>query len=144
MSILDNIGKKVTETAKTAAKRSGDIVEVTRLNMNIAAEEDKIKRVYNDIGKAVYKDYLLGKEVCESAREFCEKINGMEKSIEQMKEKILELRNIKVCPECGMELQIEMAFCHRCGVKQEVEDQENKPEEENADEEKTVSEEDIV
>ena len=43
MSVLDNFTRKVSDTAKAAAKKSGNVVELTRLNMNIGAEEEKIK-----------------------------------------------------------------------------------------------------
>ena len=44
MSVLENFTKKVTETAKAAAKKSGDIVEVTKLSVAINTEEDKIEQ----------------------------------------------------------------------------------------------------
>lgn len=132
MSIFDNIGKKVSETAKTAAKRSGDIVEATKLNISIATEEDKIKRVYSEIGKVIYKSYAAGEEVPQSVKEYCDKIKSIEKNIEDMKQKILELRDVKACPECKTELHVDMAYCHKCGAKQEI--SERKAEEEKSKE----------
>lgn len=119
MSVLDNFTKRVTDTAKAAAKKSGSVVEVTRLNMNINAEEEKVRKVYSDMGKQLYEDYTEGKSVGDKILEHCVKIDEIIKSIDEMREKILELRNVKACPNCGMELDIEMEYCYKCGRKQD-------------------------
>jgi len=119
MAVLENITKAVAETAKAAAKKSSDIVEGTRLNINIGAEEEKIRKVQADMGKAIYETFKSGGEISESLKEYCERIQGIEKNIEDMKQKILEMKNIKVCPTCSEELDIDMAYCFKCGQKQE-------------------------
>ena len=120
MSVLDNITRKVTDTAKAAAKMSGNVVEVTRLNMSINAEEEKIRKIYTEMGKQLYEDYAEGKIVGEKLMEHCTKIDEIIGSIDDMREKILELRNVKACPNCGMELDVDMVYCYKCGKKQEI------------------------
>lgn len=143
MSVFENLTKKVTETAKAAARKSGDIVEVTKLNMNISSEEDKIKKVYTDIGKTVYESFDKGEEIPDNFKELCEKVRVHFKNIEEMKEKILELKSVKICPSCEAELDADVAFCPKCGTKQEMpkKEEENKEDdkkdEDNEEEEKT-------
>lgn len=120
MSVFDNITKRVTDTAKAAAKKSGSMVEVTRLNINIGAEEEKIKKIYTEMGKMLYDDYSEGKITGDEIAGLCGKIDAINGSIEDMKEKILELRNVKACQGCGLELEMEMDFCYKCGRKQEL------------------------
>ena len=50
MSFFENLGKKVGEAAQAAARKSSEIVEVTN-NASINAEEDKIQKLYSEIGK---------------------------------------------------------------------------------------------
>lgn len=119
VSVLDNITKRVTDTAKAAAKKSGSVVEVTKLNMNINAEEEKVRKIYSDIGKQLYEDYTEGKIVGEKLLDYCTRIDEIIGNIDEMREKILELRNVKACPNCGMELDIEMVYCYKCGRRQE-------------------------
>ena len=119
MSVLDNITRRVSDTAKAAAKKSGSVVEVTKLNMNISTEEEKIRKIYNDIGKQLYEDYAEGKIVGEKLLEFCTRIDEILANINEMRLKILELRNVKACLNCGMELDLEMEYCYKCGRKQE-------------------------
>ena len=119
MSVLDSITKKVSDTAKAAAKISGSVVEITKLNMCINAEEEKIRKLYTEIGKQLYEDYTDGKAVSEELLRKCVKIDEIFENIADMKDKILELRNVKACPNCGTILDIEMEYCHKCGKKQE-------------------------
>jgi ribosomal protein S27AE len=123
VSVLDNITKKVTDTAKAAAKLSGSVVEVTRLNMSINAEEEKVRKIYTEMGKQVYEDYNEGKLVGEKLLEKCVKIDEIIANIDAMKEKILELKNVKACPNCGLVLAIDMEYCYKCGKKQEMQEQ---------------------
>lgn len=120
MTVFENFTKKVTETAKAAAKKSSELVEVTKLNMSIGTEENKIEKAYAEIGKLVYKAYSEGENVGDTFKEYCEKIEASEEAIKGCKQKILELKNIKVCPSCGVELEMDILFCPKCGTKQEV------------------------
>jgi|LSQX01.3.fsa_nt_gb ribosomal protein S27AE len=125
MSVLDNITRKVTDTAKAAAKRSGSVVEVTKLNMSINTEEEKVRKLYTEMGRQLYEDYNEGKMVGDKLLEKCEKIDEIIGNIDMMREKILELKNVKACPNCGMVLAIDMEYCYKCGRKQEDIDQES-------------------
>ena len=103
VSVLDNITRKVTDTAKAAAKKSGSVVEITKLNLSISAEEEKIRKIYTEMGKQLYEDYIEGKMPGEKLLAQCVKIDEIIKGINEMRDKILELKNIKACPNCGME-----------------------------------------
>lgn len=118
MSILDNITDKVTKTAKAAAKKSGDIVEVTKLNISIGAEEDKIEKLYKQIGKEVFNKYQDIEQIPVDIKSYCEEIQKHMENIAQMRNKINELRKIKYCPSCNHEIDYDALYCPKCGAKQ--------------------------
>lgn len=120
MSVLENLTKKVAETAKAAAKKSGDIVEVTKLSVSISTEEDKVEKEYANIGKIVYQSLENDTDVEEAVKECCERIKNYLKNIEGIKQKIQELKNVKTCANCKAELDMEVAYCPKCGTKQEI------------------------
>lgn len=142
MSVLDNITKRVTDTAKAAAKKSGSVVEITRLNMSISAEEEKIRKIYTEMGKQLYEDYIEGKIPGEKLLAQCVKIDEIMKGINEMRDKILELKNIKACPNCGMELDVEMEYCYKCGKKQEEPQMDEIVEQADPDREESLSDKD--
>lgn len=121
MPFLDNISKKVGDAAKTAAKKSGEIVEVTKLNRSISLNEEKINKLYVEIGKAFYLKHENGDSLeGDDLAAWCNQISELNKEIESFKEKILELKNIRICPNCKSEVGPDILFCPKCGTKLEI------------------------
>ncbi|NLC67640.1 MAG: zinc ribbon domain-containing protein [Clostridiaceae bacterium] len=122
MSLFEQISKKVGEAAQVAAKKSGELVEIAKLNMNIVAEEDKIKNIYLKIGENTYAKYRSGNEIDADFIADCEKIMEYQKVLDGLKAKIREIKNMKLCTSCGEEVQDNALFCPKCGAKLEKTD----------------------
>lgn len=120
MAFFKDITKKVTETAKVAAKKSSGLVETTKLNMNISSEEDKIQKIFSKIGQMIFDDFERGEEIQEEFKDHCRKVLEIKENINNMKGQIMRLKNTKICPSCGAELEQEVSFCPKCGAKQEM------------------------
>jgi predicted nucleic acid-binding Zn ribbon protein len=116
MAFLENLGK----AAQAAAKKSGELVEVTKLNVNINSEEDKIQKLYTQIGKSVFERYSATGEVSDEIRETCEAITVHEQNIKGLRDKIAEVKGTKQCIGCGTEMEKTQVFCSKCGAKNEV------------------------
>ena len=116
MAFLENLGK----AAQAAAKKSGELVEVTKLNVNINSEEDKIQKLYTQIGKSVYERYSASGEVSDDIRETCEAITVHEQNIKGLRDKIAEVKGTKQCIGCGAEMEKTQVFCSKCGTKNEL------------------------
>ena len=119
MSIFDNLGKKIGETAQAAQKKANETIEITKLNKSISNEEDKIEKIYLALGKKLYGLYAEGQDVGDNFEPECEEISVYEDNIKDLKNKILELKNIKLCPNCGAEMEEGTLFCAKCGTKVE-------------------------
>lgn len=120
MDSLSKLAKSVGDGAKTAVKKSEDMVEVAKLNKSITSEEDRIKIAYIEMGKIIYSKYEKNEIVDEELIEFCHKIDEFNKNISSLKEQIAEIKNVRICKSCGAELDPASEFCVKCGFKQEV------------------------
>ena len=118
-TFFENLGKKAKEAAQAAAKKSSDLVEVTKLNMNISSEEEKIQKKYLEIGRKIYEEYNGRDNAPEDLTEMFNGINEHMENIEKIRKKIMEIKKIKKCTQCGAELLADAAFCAKCGAKQE-------------------------
>lgn len=118
MSVFDKITNKVSDTAKAAAKKSGELVEVTKLNAAINQENEKISKAYQAIGKLIFVKYTNGEECPQYVISKCEEINEINISIKGLKERVNELKNIKLCKNCYAEIDHDVIFCPSCGMKQ--------------------------
>lgn len=120
MNILDNISKKVTEVAQVAAKKSGEVVEITKLNISINTEEDKIQKLYEEIGRIIYSYFKSQENVPDELKEICSQIHQSETNIKNYKKRILEIKSLKSCVSCGAELERGVKFCPQCGARQQT------------------------
>ncbi|NLK88247.1 MAG: zinc-ribbon domain-containing protein [Clostridiaceae bacterium] len=120
MAFLENLGKKIGETAQAAAKKSSELVETTKLNASINAEEEKIHRLYSQMGKTAYQHFSETGTTEEYLREACEQIVAHEQNIKELREKIAEVKGIKSCVGCGAEMERSQVFCSKCGAKNEI------------------------
>ena len=120
MAFLENLGKKVGEAAQAAAKKSGELVEVTKLNVNINSEEDKIQKLYAQIGKVVFEKYNASGIAEDDVQEACENIKVHEQNIRTLRDKISEVKGTKQCVGCGADMDKDQIFCSKCGAKNEA------------------------
>ena len=56
--VLDDIGRVISGAADTVSRKTGELVELTRLKNQIFNLEREIKRDYADLGKMIYEQYL--------------------------------------------------------------------------------------
>jgi len=120
MAFLENLGKRVGEAAQAVSKKSSELVEITKLNVNISSEEDKIQKLYSQIGKLVYEKYVSTGAVDNELKELCETISGHEETIKGLREKIMQIKGTRQCINCGTEMERNQIFCSKCGTKNEL------------------------
>lgn len=115
MGFFDKITDIVSSTGKELNKKAKDLVSVSKLEGQIAGEEDKISAAYAKIGEMYYqahKDETGGPLV-----ELCQEITTAHQTIDQLKKELEKLKGLQRCPVCGNSVSIEAAFCPSCGSK---------------------------
>jgi len=111
MAFLDDVKK----FGKNISDKGKDAIGTAKLNSQINAEKDKIKELFTKIGEQVFAAYQAGTE--KGYRESCAQIVESEAKIQELKNKILEIKDEASCPKCGTEVGKEVAFCPKCGEK---------------------------
>ncbi len=115
MTVFDELKSKVTETAKTAMQKSNEFVEVTKLSISVSDANTRVDRLLRDIGKMIYIQHLDGESLDNDITKKCNEADLIYEQIKELKEKIAELKKIKVCPHCDNENQTDALFCSKCG-----------------------------
>lgn len=125
MVVLENVGKIINDVAQVVAKKSGEMIEVTRLNLSINAEEDRMQEIYEEIGIEIYEGFKRGFNwkdgISDKVKNLCSELESREKIIEEIKEGILKIKEMKVCSNCGSEVEKVALFCPKCGANQKTE-----------------------
>ena len=77
--------EKLNAFAKTAADKTNELVEDTRLKTQILHDEKSIRELEAKIGAYYYKKFAAGEAVDEAASEYCTAISVHKANIEEKK-----------------------------------------------------------
>lgn len=91
-SLAKKTGETIVDLAKILGKESWKLARIGVLKAEILSSEGSIRDLYRDIGERAYNLYKEGKEINkESFLEFFNKIDNLNKIIEEKKEEIKKI-----------------------------------------------------
>ena len=117
MSTWDDIFSKAKDIADYAGKKTGDMVEISKLKLQISQLNSDIKHIYVKLGNAVYtmkKGDFENPELVDSLTEEIDLLVG--KRIE-LEKKLAAAKKMVHCSACGHNNPAGSAYCLRCGNK---------------------------
>jgi hypothetical protein len=127
----DKLKKGAKKVTKQVVRKTNDAVSQTKINFAINETESKVTEIYENMGRNIYREYLKSGEAEESMIESCIQIDKLFEEIDDLKEKIAELKQSVKCTECGEYNKNGAAYCSTCGAQLNTEqDSDDKPEEE--------------
>ncbi len=115
MSWFDKIKESASKATKIAKVKSGEIYEVTKLNLSVNECEAKIEKMFKNAGVLCYRDFESGVELSEDIKLIMEDIDNKYKEIEALKARINEIKSVLTCPSCGASNTNDAKFCNACG-----------------------------
>ncbi len=134
MAFFDSLGK----IAKTAADKTGDLVETGRLSAKISSQNSNIEKVKSKIGDYVWSQFEAGIQFDEQINALCAEIKGYTSIIDETKAEIaaikekdekaesieyrpepsnMDEKSFVFCSECGKQNNLGDKFCQGCGNK---------------------------
>lgn len=114
MDFFSKLGDTISATGKDVSKKARDLTGLAKLNMDIRAKEEYILRQYQEIGRQYFQQHS---EDAEPQFPEIALIKEALEEIEVLKSEITDLKGLKKCPACGAALNIDDAFCNKCGAK---------------------------
>lgn len=102
--------QKVFKTSKT-------IFKSTKLSMELASQESRLKAIYMDIGKKVHEIYSYGGSLGKFFDEKYTELKDCELLIDSLRKELDAAKGTKTCPKCGKTTQTTAGFCPKCGFK---------------------------
>lgn len=119
----------LTDTFAKAAKdltgRAETIYETQKLKNKISGEKRQIEKAMADLGRIVYRRYQEGISVEEAEDAICVQIDERYQQIKRLKKEAEELKEQRVCPNCGSSVGKNDAFCSKCGASCPVPEEED-------------------
>ena len=115
--LADRTEEVTSRAVDAAGKKATDMVESTRINMKIYDLNADVDRLYREIGKMLYDTHLGEMADQELVQEKLEKLDEKHREIEELREKLNDLKSAAKCPVCGKECKAGDTFCSECGAK---------------------------
>jgi len=137
MALLD----KLNTIAKNVGEKTGDAIEITKLNAKIASEKSAMTELYKQLGEKIYEKYTQGAYQSEDMAALFAAVDARKAGIAEAEGKILAIREENqakaqaaaevqpaentapagaVCPNCGANAAEGVKFCDQCGTRIEV------------------------
>lgn len=87
------VAQSAKEGTASVAKKSNELIEVSKLTLCINSEEAKTKDFYAEIGKKVYAKYENGVYIDPDVVDECEHIRELKSNVNYMKAKIQKVKD---------------------------------------------------
>ncbi len=120
MDFMENMKNVVADTAQTVAKKTGELIESSKIKYAIFDLKTDIKKLFSQIGETYYKNQKNGVQEEETLQELCDLIEAKYAKIETLTAKLEDVKNEAKCPTCGRICDAELNYCPFCGAEMAV------------------------
>ena len=126
---LDEIKDVAKDFADKAVTKTGEVVEVSKLRLELSKQQGRLRGLYQRLGSSVYsmkeKDY----EDPDLIDNLCQDIKENLKIQKKLQGQIAALKKMSVCSVCGSRNPMDSIYCNQCGSRLKQEFQQNAKEE---------------
>ncbi len=117
MGLFEDAVLSAKNAVNVAGKKTGDLVEISKLKLAAAELESKIRGAYEALGRSVYTAAKEEADATAVIKEKSEQIDSLTADLTALQEKIAALRAEKKCSACGTINPQDADYCKKCGAK---------------------------
>ncbi len=112
---MEKFFSDLKNTVNSAVKKSGELVELTKLKVAIADSKNAIKNRYASLGELAYLAAKGEENPASDAETLVAEIDELKATLNEQEAKAAELAKKKICSKCGKAVSDDAAFCPACG-----------------------------
>lgn len=113
--IFEMAKQYIDKAAQTVSNKSNEIVEKTKCKSAIASTEEQVTKAYAEIGRYYYESHLSGELFEGFVADKCASIDELKQKLEELKLRLAQLNDQKLCPKCGEKCVESAVYCSKCG-----------------------------
>lgn len=114
MDFFNKIGGSIQNVGKEVTKKTKDLSGTVSLSAQIKESENNLEKVYRVIGEKYYA--LYKEEAVSRFTEETDEIIKIQEKLEKDKEQLRALKGLKLCSNCGAEVDVSCVHCPMCGT----------------------------
>lgn len=114
--MFDDFMDKARSVADTATKKTGEVVDMSKIRYEIKQTQWDIEKTYAKLG-AIYYESRKSSESFEEVIELAlSEIDALVNKLEELEVRLRSYKKVTKCPSCGKENDQSFFFCSRCGA----------------------------
>lgn len=113
----DKVFSEAEKFAGAAVNKTTGLINKTKINYAISANEEKIKDILAEVGKIVYDEFESGSEFPEEMGQKLSIVKELKDEVEELRAKIADADGKTPCPSCGAYCSDDGEYCSKCGEK---------------------------
>lgn len=114
MEFFNKLGDSIQNVGKEVTKKTKDLSGVVTLTAQIKESESSLEKVYRTIGEKYYASFR--EEAENRFTEETDEILKIQQKLEKDREQLRTLKGLKLCLNCGAEVDINSIHCPMCGT----------------------------
>ena len=113
---MDRFIQEIKNTADKVAKKSGELVELSKVKLHIGNTKSEISANFKKLGEMLYFSQKEDNDIeREKISEIIDKIDELYEKLAEFKEIEASLTKKKLCPQCHKLNDTDAAYCSSCG-----------------------------
>lgn len=117
MGVWDDLFATAKSVTNSAAKKTDELVKISKLKMTSAQINGDIKTAYERLGRTVYDGIKADTDNPSAIARAVGEVDDLYRQLESVTAKLEELQDIRRCPKCDEKNKDDAVFCAKCGAR---------------------------
>lgn len=115
MTTFEDLYCKAKSAAEAAGKKTGELVELTKLKLAAAEAEKELAASFEKLGRLVYTARQTETDSSVEIDTMVQLISRQKEALSELREAIAAAKNGTLCTSCGTVNDEDAAYCKKCG-----------------------------
>lgn len=111
-----SVSSAAESAARSASRRAGDVVDISKLNLQIRELNADIATLLRDAGQIIYDAHLGAENNDAMLAQILEQLDLKNAQVMELRARIDAIKSQQRCPICGATCGAEDRFCKACGA----------------------------
>lgn len=120
-NVFDNIIETAKDVYGVASKKTGELVEISKIKLECVKINGEIKKLYERLGNTVYSMMKANYENQSLVDSLVEEITENLNKLAELNTKLSDIKNINICPACNAKNPEDNYYCAKCGSRLKTE-----------------------